>query len=110
MGWEMSFDNVEASMTLRSREVKDTRLANKMSTADQIEVFLLEQGNKPQSIKDIADGLDKTNGHISVVMSDNKDRFWSPSRGMYQKIMTAEETMAYNSVDIPPAGASEWEA
>ena len=107
LGWHLRLDNAMANFT--RRDVKNTRLESEMTVKERIKNYLLEV-KSPQSIADIAEALDKASSHISRELSENKDMFRRVSKGMYENILSDDEEIARNSVDIPPPGATEWEA
>ena len=109
LGWKLQFDNSEGTATFTRQDVKNTRLESEMTVKERIRNHLTDT-KVPQSITDIAVALQKSDGSISKELSENKDMFRRVSKGMYENILSDDEEIARNSVDIPPPGATEWEA
>ena len=109
LGFRLQFDNAEGMASFAREDVKNTRLASELTVKDRIRNYLMD-AKYPQSISDIAIALQKSEGAISKELSENKDMFRRVSKGMYESILSDDEESARNSVDIPPPGATEWEA
>ena len=109
LGWKLQFDNSEGTATFTRQDVKNTRLESEMTVKERIRNHLTDT-KVPQSITDIAVALQKSDGSISKELSENKDMFRRVSKGVYENILTDDEERARSSVDIPPPGATEWEA
>ena len=109
LGWSLQFNNSEGAATFTRCDVKKTRLESEMTVKERIKNYL-EVSVGPKSVTDIAEALGKAGTHISKELSANKDMFKMVGKGFYENILTNDEERARNSVDIPPPGATEWEA
>ena len=76
---------------------------------DRIRNFLMTS-KSPQSVSTIAQELQTSDGSISKELSMNKDMFMRVAKGMYENVLNEDEAKAKDSIDIPPPGATEWEA
>jgi len=87
MGFELSFEDDTAIFS--RKDVRDTPLAEHMRVADQI-AALLRRG--AMTVPDIADELQKSEGHVRKVFSDNSRMFvrLNDNSGRYANAMHEE--------------------
>jgi len=109
LGWVLQFDNDEGTATFTRQDVKESRLEGVLKLKDRIRNFLMTS-KSPQSVSTIAQELQTSDGSISKELSMNKDMFMRVAKGMYENVLNEDEAKAKDSVDIPPPGATEWEA
>jgi hypothetical protein len=100
MGWSLEFDNSGGSAKFKRKDVKNTRLEGEMSVRDRIHNYLEESG-RPETIADIAEMLEKGQGHIAKELSQNRDMFQAVNKGLYTLVKSPMEERAAQSVDIP---------
>ena len=109
LGWVLQFDNDEGTATFTRQDVKESRLEGVLKLKDRIRNFLMTS-KSPQSVSTIAQELQTSDGSISKELSMNKDMFMRVAKGMYENVLNEDEAKAKDSIDIPPPGATEWEA
>jgi hypothetical protein len=87
MGFELNFEDDTAIFS--RKDVRDTPLAEHMRVADQI-AALLRRG--AMTVPDIADELQKSEGHVRKVFSDNSRKFvrLNDNSGRYANAMHEE--------------------
>ena len=101
LGWVLEFDNAQDAITMTRKDVRDTNLAGEMRIVDQIGSILRDG---PHAVRDIAEILEKSAGHISKELATHKHLFLRLPDGRYANLSNMDEDAG------PEPGARTWEA